>query len=431
MIKRFLSAFLTLAVIVGAVGAYFLVRDEVETYTVTAEVEQAPNLFDGGRVMIRGVEVGTIERVTPGPDSVRVTMAIEEGIEIPADARLVVVPITVIADRYVQFYPAYDGTGPVLGDGDHLGTDRTSIPAELEEVLAQLKGLLDALAPKKGEKHGPLTKLVSGLDEALDGRSGALAGTVEGSATVLENLADSGSDITALIQNLDRLFAALANRSSEIGLINERFRLVAESLALDQRNIEGTIENLTLLSEQSALLVSESGDDIGRSFGRLDRVVETILAHEDSLIKGIRWANVIAQGLGETDGSGRGKWAYSGYQAPPGTPGAAYNYRIDSRDTIACERLELLTDEFVGIFPGYSADQIRETVLDFIPEAYKDDLRALIYELLALCATLPPETGPAQRPSKVVRAAIHEIGRERFLRLMGRWVAAGLLGGRP
>ena len=430
MMKRFLSAFVTLAVIAGAGGAYVLVRDEVETYTITAEVEQAPNLFDGGRVMVRGVEVGKITQVEPGADAVTLTIEIEEGIKIPADARLSIVPITVIADRYIQFYPAYEG-GPFLEGGDHLGTDRTSMPAELEEVLAQLKGLLDALAPKKGESHGPLAKLVAGLDEALDGRSGALAGTVEGSATVLENLADSGSDITALIQNLDRLFAALANRSSDIGLINERFRLVAESLASDQRNIEGTIENLTLLSKESALLVSESGDDLGRSFGRLGRVVKTILSHEESLTRGISWANVVAQALGETDGAGRGRWAYSGYQAAPGTPGAAYNYRIDSRDTIACERLEALTNNFVGSFPGYSAEQIRETVLDFIPPEYRDDLRALIYELLELCATLPPEHAETERPSKVVREAIETIGRKRFLRLMGRWVADGLLGGRP
>ena len=427
--KRFLSAFLTFAVIAGGVGAYFLTTDEVATYTVTADVEQAPNLFDGGRVMIRGVQVGAISEVTPMPDAVRLTIEINEGVKIPADARLVVVPITVIADRYVQFYPAYDGDGPTLQDGTHLGADRTSIPAELEEVLAQLKGLLDALAPKKGEKNGPLTRLVAGLDEALDGRSGALAGTVEGSATVLENLADSGADITALIENLDRLFAALANRSSEIGLINERFRLVAEALAADQKNIEGTIENLTLLSNESASLVTESGDELGRSFGRLGTVLNTILEHEATLTKGIQWANVVAQALGETDGSGRGKWAYTGRQGAPGTPQAAYNYRIDSRDTIACERLGALASNFIAVFPGYSAEQIRETVMDFIPEQYQDDLRALIYDLLDVCADLPAHDAD-RRPSKVVRDVIADVGRKRFLKMMGRWVADGLLRGR-
>ena len=423
--KRFLSAFVTLAVIASGVAAYYLTADQVETYTVTADVEQAPNLFEDGRVMVRGVEVGTITDVTPTPDAVRLTMEIEEGVKVPADARLSVVPITVIADRYVQLYPAYTD-GPRLGEGDHLGTERTSIPAELEEVLAQLKGLLDALAPKKGERHGPLTKLVAGLDEALDGRADALAGTVEGSATVLENLADSGSDITALIQNLDRLFAALANRSSEIGLVNERFRLVAEALASDQRNIEGTIENLTLLSEESASLVSESGDDLGRSFGRLGRVVKTIMAHQGSLKKGIQWANVVAQALGETDGSGRGRWAYTGRQGS-----AAYNYRIETRDTIACERIGLVVGGLWALLPGSTDEDLIESVLDFIPEAYHEDLEYLIRILVPLCADLPSEGGspPSSSARRIIKDTAERMGEKRFLKLLGHWVADGLLGG--
>jgi phospholipid/cholesterol/gamma-HCH transport system substrate-binding protein len=428
MIRRLISAFITAALVLGGIGAYFAVRDEKETYTVTADVEQAPNVFEGGRVMVRGVEVGEITNVSPAPDAVRITMEIEQGIKIPADARLAIVPITVIADRYVQFYPAYK-TGPSLADGAHLDTSDTSIPAELDEVLAQLKGLLDSLAPKPGERRGPLTKLVIGLDEALDGRAEALAGTVEGSATVLENLADSESDITRLIANLDRLFAALANRSSEIGLINERFALVAEALAADQENIEGTIENLTLLSEESSLLVSESGENLGRSFARLGRVMHTILAHEESLEKGISWANVVAQALGETDASGRGRWAYTGRQAAPGTARASYNYRIETRDTIACERLRVLADNFITAFPGYTADQIRESVMSFIPPEYHDDLQFLIYDLLELCAVLPGENAAEQRPSAVVRETIQRMGRDRFLKLMGRWIADGLLRG--
>ena len=425
--KRFLSSFVALAVIAAGVATYVVTSEEVETFTVTADVEQAPNLFDGGRVMVRGVEVGAITKVTPTPGAVRVTMEIEEGVKIPADARLAIVPITVIADRYVQFYPAYR-SGPVLADGDHLGTGRTSIPAELEEVLAQLKGLLDALGPKNG-KRGPITKLVRGLDDALKGRAGALAGTVEGSAVVLENLADSGSDITALIKNLDRLFLALANRSSEIGLINERFRLVAETLQLDQKNIEGTIENLTLLSEESAALVTESGDDLGRSFARLDRVVRTILAHEGSLKRGVAWANVVAQALGETDTGGRGVWAYTGRQAAPGTARAAYNYRIETRDTVACERLEVMVAAGLAVNPNASVEQLTNTVLTYLPTEYHDDLGWLITLLLPLCADYPSENAPTITPSVVLNRTIREVGRERFMKLVGAWVADGLLRG--
>lgn len=420
-------SFALVVVIVAGASAFALTREKTPTYVITADVEQAPNLFEDGRVMVRGVEVGTIVSVTPRPEGVKVTLEIAEGVDVPADARLAVVPITVIADRYVQLYPAYRG-GPKLADGDHLGLDRTHIPAELDEVLGQLKALLDALAPAGPKGKGPLTRLVTSLDQALRGRSDELAGTIEGSATVLENLADSDDDITALIRNLDSFFAALANRSSEIGVLNERFELVAEALASDQEHLEGTIENLTLLSEQGAGLVSESGDDLGVSFRRLKRVVDTILSHRESLTKGISWGNVIAQGFGETDASGRGLWAYSGRQAAPGTPGAQYNYRLDTRDTIACERLEFLVASLLAVNPDATVEILANVALTYIPDVYDDDLRFLIEILMGLCAKQEQPDVAAAEERRVIRAAMQRVGRERFLHLVGRWVAEGLTG---
>jgi phospholipid/cholesterol/gamma-HCH transport system substrate-binding protein len=385
--RRLVSVLVSIGLIALGVMAYELTRSDRGTYTVTADVEQAPNLFENGRVMVRGVEVGDIVAVEPRPDGVRVSMEIDGDVKIPADATLSVVPITVISDRYVQLFPAYSG-GPTLTDGDHLGPDRTTIPAELDDVLTQLKGLLSALERRPNEESGPLTRLIRGLDDALDGREEALAGSLENSAAVLENLADSDERITGLIRNLDRVFIALANRVSEIGLVNERFEVVAESLASDQENLEGTLENVAFLSNEAARLVGESGGELGRSFRRLERVLDTVLKHQDELRRGIRWTNAIAQGLGSTDGSGRGRFAYTGRQAPPGSARASYNFRIDQRDTITCERLRALSKTLDVIFENPTEQDMLDTLNSFLPEEYRDDLEFLLRLLIPLCTDL-------------------------------------------
>ncbi|MDQ3952722.1 MAG: MlaD family protein, partial [Actinomycetota bacterium] len=150
MRARLVSLVTTLAVVAAAAGVYQLTRSEQATYTLTADVEQAPNLFEGGRVAVRGIDVGEITAVEPHGAAVRVTMEVDEEVRVPAGARLSIVPITVIADRYVQLDPPYDG-GPALDDGDHIGVGRTTIPAELDDVLTQLEGLLTALEPEPGE----------------------------------------------------------------------------------------------------------------------------------------------------------------------------------------------------------------------------------------------------------------------------------------
>jgi phospholipid/cholesterol/gamma-HCH transport system substrate-binding protein len=408
------------ALIAGAAW-YAFGRPEPEMYTVTADVIQAPNLFTGSRVMVRGVEVGKVTDVTPGPESVGLEMEIQDGVQIPADATLSIVPITVISDRYVQFFPAYKG-GPTLADGDHIPMDRTSIPAELDDVLEQLKGLLAALEPRPGEDRGPLARLIGDLDEALKGRSKHLSEGLKSSASVLENLADSEADIAGLIQNLDTAFIALANRSSEIGLVNERLELVTEALLTDQENLEGTIENVTDFSEQFTSLIRESGDDLGRSFGSIGRVVKIVLAHEKELLTLTRWTNVIAQGLGETDSSGKGLYAYSGRQAPPGTAGAEYNYRIDTRDTIACERINALIESFLVLNPTATLEQLRDTLMAFFPETYKDDLEYLVDLLIPLCADyVAPTSALGPRVKEAIKVLEDELGTKRVAALLMEW----------
>ncbi|MDQ3914072.1 MAG: MCE family protein [Actinomycetota bacterium] len=428
MRSRIVSLLTTIAVVAAAAGAYVLTRPEHATYTVTADVEQAPNLFEAGRVMVRGVEVGDIVAVEPRGDAVRLTLEIGEGVRVPADARLSVVPITVIADRYVQLHPPYEN-GPTLEDGDHIALDRTTIPAELDDVLTQLEGLLAALEPAPGERNGPLASLVRNLDEALAGRSESLAHALKGSATGLQTLASSEQDVRALIGNLDSLFLVLANRSSEIGLVNERFRAVAESLAGDQAELEGTIENLAFLSGEAASLVERSGDDVGVAFSRLREIVDAVLRHQESLERGARWTNAIAQTLGETDASGRGRWAYSGRQAPPGTERAAYNYRIDSRDTISCERLREIVRTVLILTPDATVDDLLITVNSHIPDPYEDELEFLVRQLIPICVR---EQQPVSaRTEALVKTVAAGMGEKRFARMLSRWFWTGRLGERP
>ncbi len=426
MKARLISLTTTLALVGAGVAAYALTRSEEPTYTVTADVAQAPNLFEGGRVAVRGIEVGEVVSVVPRGDGVRVTMEIDEDVKVPADAHLSVVPITVIADRYVQLDPPYGG-GPTLADGDHIDLDRTTIPAELDDVLTQLEGLLSALEPEPGEDNGPLARLVRNLDVALEGRSESLRDALKGGATGLETLASSEQDVRRLIVNLDSLFVVLARRSSEIGLVNERFRTVAEALAADQRALEGTIENLAFLSSEGASLVERSGDDLGIAFGRLRGIVDAVLRHQDQLEKGARWTNALAQALGETDASGRGRWVYSGRQAPPGTERAGYNYRLDSRDSISCERLREIVRTVLILTPNATVDDLLATVNSHLPDPYEDDLEFLVRQLIPVCTDIRNAEPVDARTEALVKRVAAEVGEERFARMLSRWFWEGAL----
>ena len=415
----------------GGCASLGIGEETVDTYTITADVEQAPNLFEGSRVTVRGIEVGRISDVDPREDLVRLTLEINGDIAVPADANLSIIPITVIADRYAQLHPAYR-SGPMLGDGDHIPLERTAIPAELDEVITQLQGLLESIEPK-GEGPGPLARLINNLDAAFDDPD-ELAGALEKSATVLENLANSDEEIAGLIRNLDRLFVALADSTSEIGILNRRFRLVARSLLADQVHLEGTIEDVAFLSDETAGLVNASGDDLGEAFDRLARVMRELLSHQEALTEGTRWTNVIAQALGEVDASGRGLYAYTGRQTAPGAAGAEYNYRIDQRDTISCERLNELAEVALALDPerDLTPDEMVDTVNRYLPRTYQDDLRFLVKELALVCVDHFQSSGSSSqdetlspRERALLRRARAVLGRAGLERFLARWFFEG------
>jgi len=222
------------------------------------------------------------------------------------------------------------------------------------------------------------------------------------------------------------LFLALADRSSELMIVNERFALVAESLLADQTNLEGTIENLALLADETAGLLEASGDDLGSSFGRLGHVLRRVLKHESELQRAMKWTNVISEALGATDASERGLFAYSGRQAAPGTPESSYNYRLETRDTIACERIERVMGVVEAFTPNPTVDDVMVSLLSFIPEEYHRHLDFLLRQLVALCTDARPVPPLSEAQEARVLALVERHGRDEVLRMLARYLVEGV-----
>src|SRR5437868_1332486 len=76
-------------------------------------------LCPGGRVRVLGVNVGHIGSVqdSSGDRAVDVTFQIDDSsVRLPSDVNAAIVPASLLGERYIQLFPAYDGGG-ALGDG--------------------------------------------------------------------------------------------------------------------------------------------------------------------------------------------------------------------------------------------------------------------------------------------------------------------------
>jgi phospholipid/cholesterol/gamma-HCH transport system substrate-binding protein len=292
-----LSLAVGLILIAGAsVLAYSATNSGSDRYEVTAYFEKAIGLFPNSDVDILGVPVGKVHSVDPVGTRVKVVLQIDSAYKVPADAVAQIVPISVIADRYVQLSPVYE-SGATLEDGDVIDVDRTYIPAELDDVFKQLKKLLDAIEPGKAGEPGALGDLIVQLNETLRDREDDLKGTLISGSKLTSTLADAKGDIGGLLVNLEDLFTQLATRSGAFGQLNANFAEVMTALAQSRDDITGTLANLGSMTQEVGDLLKENGDRLGRDLRLAANITSAVLQNRTSVEESLSWLPVVGLGV--------------------------------------------------------------------------------------------------------------------------------------
>ncbi|MFR9731201.1 MCE family protein [Saccharopolyspora sp. MS10] len=164
----------------------------------------------GADVKARGVVVGRVSSVEPGPGRATLHLALRpELVElIPADTSARLLPKTLFGERYVALaFPVAAGSGPHLTSGAVIPQDRSAAAIEIERVLDDLLPLLQAVRPQQ-------------LATTLD----AVAGTLRGRGEQL------GGTIRRLDDYLGRFNPALPRLESVLGRVDEVARTYHEAV---------------------------------------------------------------------------------------------------------------------------------------------------------------------------------------------------------
>ncbi len=208
---------LTLAVLLVfflAVGAY-LVWPGRSGNKIVGYFSSAVGLYPGDQVRIVGVPVGTIESIEPRADDVKITMSVDSGVKIPADARAIVMSPNLVAARFIQLAPAYT-SGPALPNGATIALARTAVPVEWDEVKQSLTDLATQLSPAAGQLQGPLGKAINQAADTFNGNGDSFRNSLRELSGAAGRLGDSRTDIFGTVKNLQVLVDALSASNEQI-----------------------------------------------------------------------------------------------------------------------------------------------------------------------------------------------------------------------
>lgn len=212
--------------------------------TLHAWFPSAEGLNTGGEVKVLGVRVGEITSIENKAEGVYVTMKVDAGQPIPADAHAAIVSPSLVSGRFVQFEPVYTG-GDKLEDGATIALERTAVPVTFDDVKQQLTDLATALGPDQGKQDGPLSVAITAIEKGLrNGNSTDLRRTItelQGAATALS---DGRSDLFSTIKNLNTFTKNLALNDGVLRGFTTELDSVSGVLASNRTNLGGAIKDL-------------------------------------------------------------------------------------------------------------------------------------------------------------------------------------------
>lgn len=247
-------------------------------YTIQVELSRSFNLFPGSPVRVLGVDVGKVSdvHVDPERETVLVDLVIDGTRDLPAEASAIVIPQSLLGERYVQIFPPYTGGG-TLEEGSTIPVDRTTVPAEFDEVLESLNKFVSGIDDKE------FARFVTNLATAVEGRGEELGKTIDSASLAVDILRENDQDIVALATRLSDLNDTLNTRTDAIGLIIEDWNTATRSLADDREELDAALNGLVRITEQLSGVLGAHRGNLQEDIETLTRVGRTASRNLDQV----------------------------------------------------------------------------------------------------------------------------------------------------
>jgi len=223
--------------------------------TVTVETSRAGlQLAELGDVRYHGVIVGQIRDISQTGDKAMIELGLDRKLAdtIPSNVDVEIVPTTLFGAKYVSLVEPEQPSTQGIVDGTVIPADRVSTSTELTKVLADLFPLLRAVEP------ADLSRTLTALATALNGRGEALGSTLERLHTYLRTLNQHLPTLRRDLQLLDSVARTYAAAAPDLLSSLDDLSVTANTIFTQGPELALLLDRLTSLSEQSVRVLADN-----------------------------------------------------------------------------------------------------------------------------------------------------------------------------
>ena len=241
--------------------------------TLSAEFSDVLDLVPQSSVKIDNVAVGRVSkiRLTEDGRSARVSLVVNDDVELPAGTTARLQQTSLLGEKYVALIrPATPVAGEALGDGAVLGRGDTEAAAQVEEVLGALSMVLNSGGIAQFQEISREMQKIS------DGRPEEIKAFLTEMDRFVSVLDSRSASITSAIESLNELAVTLEKDKTKISNALEGLSPGMQVLVDQRPQLVAMLEALDKLSKVTISTLDEAQDDIVADLKLLDPILDQL-----------------------------------------------------------------------------------------------------------------------------------------------------------
>ncbi|GGF96587.1 hypothetical protein GCM10007304_08190 [Rhodococcoides trifolii] len=270
------------AVLVVA-GVLWWVFFRAGTTAITTYFDKSVGVYEGTDVRVLGVKVGSVTKVEPLGDQVRVELRVDRGVDIPATAKAVQIAPSVVADRYVQLAPAYTG-GEKMSSGTTIPLENTATPVEVDQLYSSIDQLSEALGPNGANKNGAVSDLVTTGADNLAGNGEALNNSITQLSGAVDTLNSYRGDLFDTVKNLQTFVTALAQNDAQVRQFNTQLSDLTSFLSGEREDLNQAVSQLSVTLGDVATFVRDNREKLTSDLDNLAPTTQILADNKQNLV---------------------------------------------------------------------------------------------------------------------------------------------------
>jgi phospholipid/cholesterol/gamma-HCH transport system substrate-binding protein len=241
------------------------------SFTVQAQLPDVTNIQRNSRVRVGDVTVGNVIKIEPQGWHALVTMQLDGGVQLPANATAKVGQTSLLGSLHIELAAPVDvAPQGELHEGSLIPLERAGAYPTTEQTLATVSMLLN------GGGIGQIQDITTAFATAFAGREQQLRSLIQQLDTFITNTNSQTEDIIAATDSLNGLVGTLAQNKP---VVDNALRTIPDALEVlkEQRNnLADALEQIGKFSALAADSVHQTKEALVQNLKNLGPVLQSL-----------------------------------------------------------------------------------------------------------------------------------------------------------